>query len=70
MTESTPITPPPKKRQRRRSTVSVLRAAKAAGCASVEFSDGTVVKIIADEVPIDGANNDVDQWFKDNMNAS
>jgi hypothetical protein len=65
MSDNTPV----KKRQRRRSTVSVLKAAKAAGCASVEFSDGTVVKITADEVPIDGgANGDVDQWFKDHAN--
>jgi hypothetical protein len=56
----------PKKRPRRRSTISVLKAAKAAGCASVEFSDGTVVKITADDVPIDGASDsDVDRWFAD-----
>jgi hypothetical protein len=67
MTDDTPVTPL-KKRQRRRSTVSVLKAAKAAGCASVEFSDGTVVRIKADDAPIDGSNSDVEQWFKDHAN--
>jgi hypothetical protein len=59
----------PKRRPRRRSTISILRAAKAAGCASVEFSDGTVVKVQADDVSIDGAaNSDVDRWFADHEN--
>jgi hypothetical protein len=66
--KSTPVTPS-RKGRRRRSTVSILKAAKAAGCASVEFSDGTVIKIKADETSIDGAaNGDVERWFANNAN--
>lgn len=68
MTDNAPETPL-KKRQHRRSTVSILKAAKAAGCASVEFSDGTVVKIKPDEVSTSSAsNNEVEQWFADHAN--
>jgi len=57
-----------KKRPRRRSTASILKAAKAAGCVAVEFPDGTTVKITA-EASLNGvADTEVERWFRDHAN--
>jgi hypothetical protein len=56
-----------KSRPRGRSTASIIRAAKAAGAASVTFPDGTVVTIASAAAPtIDNSATEVDRWFEAN----
>ena len=60
----------PPTRTNRRSALSIIKAAKATGCAAVEFPDGTIVRITPDTAPAatNGAASEVDRWFNDHAN--
>jgi hypothetical protein len=52
MIEKSSTRKPANPRPRSRSTASIIKAAKAAGAASVTFPDGTVVMIGRDDGPV------------------
>lgn len=57
----------PAGRPRPRNTATIIKAAKAAGCASVTFPDGTIVSITPASAPtVDRSATEVDRWFETN----
>jgi hypothetical protein len=50
---------------KRRSTISILQAAKSAGCHSVTFPDGTIVTIAPDQAPATDVQAAGNPWDAD-----
>jgi hypothetical protein len=71
MSNESPPVKSAKSRPRGRSTASIIKAAKAAGCPSVKFlPDGTVTIVTTTHEPESITNGgisdvDVERWFRD-----